>query len=134
MPIAEGKQRPFDPPSVIDADCLELIDYQGNPQWVTYETREFSAVCPFSGLPDFGQFIMKYITQMVSDPFPAVLALHTSGGFRSINHLFQRYANDGFAVYVPDFFKSTVSLQERGWRRSALTGKTSRRNYQKSSN
>jgi len=30
--------------------------------------------------------------------------------------------------------QATVSLQERGWRRSALTGKTSRRNYQKSSN
>ena len=41
-----------------------------------------------------------------SGPFPAVLALHTSGGFRSINHLFQRYVNDGFAVYVPDFFTS----------------------------
>ena len=39
-----------------------------------------------------------------SGPFPAVLALHTSGGLRSINHLFQRYVDDGFAVYVPDFF------------------------------
>jgi len=40
-----------------------------------------------------------------SGPFPAVIALHTSGGFKSVKHLIQRYVNDGFAVYAPDFFK-----------------------------
>lgn len=38
-------------------------------------------------------------------PFPVVIALHTSGGFRTINHLIQRYVDDGMAVYAPDFFK-----------------------------
>ena len=40
-----------------------------------------------------------------SGPFPAVIALHTSGGFKSVKHLIQRYVDDGFAVYAPDFFK-----------------------------
>lgn len=40
-----------------------------------------------------------------SGPFPAVIALHTSGGFKTVKHLIQRYVNDGFAVYAPDFFK-----------------------------
>ena len=40
-----------------------------------------------------------------SGPFPAVIALHTSGGFKTVKHLLQRYIDDGFAVYAPDFFK-----------------------------
>ena len=39
-----------------------------------------------------------------SGPFPAVIALHTSGGFKTVKHLLQRYVDDGFAVYAPDFF------------------------------
>ena len=38
-------------------------------------------------------------------PFPAVIALHTSGGFRTVKHLIKRYVDDGFVVYAPDFFK-----------------------------
>ena len=38
-------------------------------------------------------------------PFPAVIALHTSGGFNTVKHLIQRYVDDGFVVYAPDFFK-----------------------------
>ncbi len=39
-----------------------------------------------------------------SGPFPAVIALHTSGGFKTVGHLIQRYVDDGFAVYAPNFF------------------------------
>ena len=38
-------------------------------------------------------------------PFPAVIALHTSGGFKTVIHLIQRYVDDGMAVYEPDFFR-----------------------------
>ena len=40
----------------------------------------------------------------VDGPFPAVIALHTSGGFKTVKHLIQRYVDDGFVVYAPDFF------------------------------
>jgi carboxymethylenebutenolidase len=39
-----------------------------------------------------------------SGPFPAVIALHTSGGFKTVKHLIQGYVDDGFAVYAPNFF------------------------------
>ena len=42
-----------------------------------------------------------------SGPFPAVIALHTSGGFKTVKHLIQRYVDDGFAVYAPNFFVSS---------------------------
>ena len=40
-----------------------------------------------------------------SGPFPAVIALHTSGGFKTVKNVIRRYVEDGFAVYAPDFFK-----------------------------
>jgi len=47
-------------------------------------------------------------------PFPAVMALHTSGGFKTIKHLIQRYVDNGFSVYAPDFFiKHQLTLKNR---------------------
>jgi 7-cyano-7-deazaguanine reductase len=61
MPTAEGKIFEFQDEESIRADFLETIDYDGNPQEVTYETDEFTAVCPFSGLPDIGRVVIVYI-------------------------------------------------------------------------
>ena len=61
MPTAEGKTFEYGDESAIRADFLETIDYDGNPQEVTYETDEFSAVCPFSGLPDIGKVVITYV-------------------------------------------------------------------------
>ena len=61
MPVAEGKTFEFQDESAIRADFLETIDYDGNSQQVTYETDEFSAVCPFSGLPDIGKVVITYV-------------------------------------------------------------------------
>lgn len=61
MPVAEGLTLPFDLPDAIRSDRLEHIDYQGGPQLIRYHTPEWSCVCPFSGLPDFGTFYMTYV-------------------------------------------------------------------------
>lgn len=61
MPTAEGKIFEFQDEESIRADFLETIDYDGNPQEVTYETDEFTAVCPFSGLPDIGKVVIVYV-------------------------------------------------------------------------
>ena len=42
---------------------------------------------------------------MGDGPFPAEIALHTSGGFKRLKHLIQRYVDDGFVVYAPHFLK-----------------------------
>ena len=39
-------------------------------------------------------------------PFPAVIALHTTGGFKTIKNVIKRYIDNGFTVYAPDFFRS----------------------------
>ena len=38
-------------------------------------------------------------------PFPGLIALHSSGGFKSVKVLISKYPKAGYAVYAPDFFK-----------------------------
>ena len=61
MPFAEGKSFDFFGEEIIQAQLLELIPYSGVSQEILYETEEFSAVCPFSGLPDTGLLQIRYI-------------------------------------------------------------------------
>lgn len=61
MAVAEGKTFSFEDESSIQEDFLETLEYDGNPQEITYETDEFSAVCPFSGLPDIGRVAVVYV-------------------------------------------------------------------------
>ncbi len=46
----------------IDTRVLETIpfEYAGSPTDVAYETEEFTCVCPWTGLPDFGRVTIKY--------------------------------------------------------------------------
>ncbi|HEU5171263.1 MAG TPA: preQ(1) synthase [Gemmatimonadales bacterium] len=61
MPIAEGRTIPFSGPEAIDASVLETFPYQGPEQEITTQTPEFSAVCPFSGLPDYATLTIRYV-------------------------------------------------------------------------
>ena len=47
----------------IDFDVLEAIpfDYPGSATEVTYETDEFTLVCPWTGLPDFAHLVVRYV-------------------------------------------------------------------------
>jgi len=61
MPKAEGKKFKFETEKAIRADFLETIEYKGETQNITYDTDELSAVCPFSGLPDYGILMINYV-------------------------------------------------------------------------
>ena len=64
MPEASGKIFQFNDESEIRTDFLETISYSGKPQNIIYETEEFSAVCPFSGLPDISRVTIEYIPKV----------------------------------------------------------------------
>ncbi len=51
----------FHGPDKIRSDLLDTFPYSGAPQTITYTSREFSAVCPFSGLPDLATVQVTYI-------------------------------------------------------------------------
>lgn len=61
MAEAEGLRLPFDGVDAINVKILETFPYSGPRQRATYTTDEFSAVCPFSGLPDFGRLEVEYV-------------------------------------------------------------------------
>ncbi|AWB11051.1 MAG TPA: NADPH-dependent 7-cyano-7-deazaguanine reductase QueF [Thermodesulfobium narugense] len=59
MPEASGKTFEFKDESHIKTDFLEGFSFSAE-EYIKIETKEFSAVCPFSGLPDIGQLIIEY--------------------------------------------------------------------------
>lgn len=61
MPRAEGKTFAFLPLDAIDSSVLETFEYDGVEQEITCTTEEFSAVCPFSGLPDLARVTVTYV-------------------------------------------------------------------------
>ena len=60
MAKAEGKIFNYDDASKINADFLETFPFESADQYIKTETNEFSAVCPFSGLPDLAKVRIEY--------------------------------------------------------------------------
>ena len=60
MAKAEGKTFNYDDTSKINADILETFPFDSVNQYIKTETNEFSAVCPFSGLPDLAKVRIEY--------------------------------------------------------------------------
>src|SRR6476659_10964344 len=61
MATAEGRTIPFVGPEEIDVAVLETFSYEGPEQRIVTEMREFSAVCPYSGLPDYAVLRIEYV-------------------------------------------------------------------------
>lgn len=61
MPRAEGIKLNFDGMGKIKPAILEIFPYKGEKQYIEYKTREFSAVCPYSGLPDIAKLVIEYV-------------------------------------------------------------------------
>ncbi len=60
MAEAEGKIFNYDDASKINASFLETFPFESVDQYIKTETNEFSAVCPFSGLPDLAKVRIEY--------------------------------------------------------------------------
>ena len=60
MAKADGKKFSFLSENHIDSSFLETFKFDSKKQYIVTKTREFSAVCPFSGLPDLADVIIEY--------------------------------------------------------------------------
>ncbi|MGV8039389.1 MAG: preQ(1) synthase [Thermoanaerobaculaceae bacterium] len=63
MVQAEGRTFAFEGPEKVTPDVLETFPYEYPEREVEVEvlTDEWSCVCPFSGLPDFGTLRVRYV-------------------------------------------------------------------------
>ena len=57
---AEGKIFNFEGEDKIQPGFLETFEFDSPDQYILIETDEFSAVCPFSGLPDLAYVKIEY--------------------------------------------------------------------------
>ncbi|HJQ65089.1 MAG TPA: preQ(1) synthase [Gemmatimonadales bacterium] len=103
MPTAEGRTLPFTGPESIDSAVLETFAYQGPEQEIVTETSEFSAVCPYSGLPDYATLTIRYTPSDRCVELKSLKYYVTS--FRNVGifqeHATARIAEDLFRVLAP---------------------------------
>lgn len=116
MPTAEGRTVPFVGPDEIDVAVLETFGYEGPEQRIVTETKEFSAVCPYSGLPDYATLRIDYVPSDRCIELKSLKYYVTS--FRNVGifqeHATARVAVDLFGVLQPKSLTVTTVYNVRG--------------------
>ena len=57
---AEGKRIDFESKKSIQKNELKVFKFKSENQYIKIQTKEFIAVCPFSGLPDIAKIKIEY--------------------------------------------------------------------------
>ena len=116
MISAEGKTLPFTGPEAIDAGVLETFEYDGPTQQIVTETNEFSAVCPYSGLPDYARLTVAYTPNRKCVELKSlkyyIVSFRNVGIFQE--HATGRIAEDLFRVLAPKSLTVTTQYNVRG--------------------
>ena len=109
----------------IDTACLMAFDYEypEQPSEVVIDTDEFTAVCPWTGLPDFGQLTVTY---MLRDRCVELKSLkHYLLSFRDVGivqeHAANRILKDLVALCQPRSMKVCLDYRVRGGIHTAVT-------------
>ncbi|MFC2011679.1 preQ(1) synthase [Chloroflexota bacterium] len=120
MEIDKYASKRFDiqPEDAIDVGVLEAIpfEYPGSATEVTYETDEFTAVCPWTGLPDFGKLTIRYLPNKSLVELKSLKYYLTS--FRNVGilqeHAVNRILNDLVELLEPVSMIVEAEYNERG--------------------
>ena len=102
----------------IDMAVLETIsfDYPDSATEVVYETEEFTAVCPWTGLPDFARLVIRYIPQQSLVELKSLKYYQTS--YRNVGilqeHAVNRILQDLVQLLQPVSMVVETEYKERG--------------------
>ncbi len=118
MVEAEGRTFPFDGPEKIAPGMLETFPYE-YPQRdaeVVIASQEWSCVCPYSGLPDYGTIRVTYVPDRVCIELKSLKYYLTS--FRSVGiyqeHAANRVLDDLLAACRPRRMEVVLDYHLRG--------------------
>ncbi len=105
-------------PLVIRLDLLETFPYEypGSPATVEISTDEFTAVCPWSGLPDFGTVVVRYLpnTQVLElRSFKYYLLSYRNVGIYQ-EHAANRILADLVRACAPQWMELELAYRIRG--------------------
>ncbi len=102
----------------IDIAVLEAIpfDYPESATEVVYETDEFTCVCPWTGLPDFGRLVIRYLPHQSLVELKSLKYYLTS--YRNVGilqeHAVNRILQDLVQLVQPVSMTVEAEYRERG--------------------
>jgi 7-cyano-7-deazaguanine reductase len=102
----------------VDVAVLEAIpfDYPDSATEVIYETEEFTAVCPWTGLPDFGSLLIRYVPDTSLVELKSLKYYLTS--YRNVGilqeHVVNRVLQDLIKLLQPVSMIVEAEYRERG--------------------
>lgn len=104
--------------SEIKRDLLRVFpyEYKGKEITIKLETDEFSAVCPWSGLPDFGKIIVEYIPKdkiLELKSFKYYLYTYRNVGIYQ-EHAINKIFEDLYKILKPRWLKIILKYNIRG--------------------
>lgn len=126
----QGKTLPFEGYEAIDSGILETFPYEFPGREIELEigTEEFTSVCPFSGLPDFGKITIFYVPD--KDCIELRSLKYYLLSYRSVGifyeHLVNRILEDLVNVCKPVYMTVEADFTERGGLKSRATAAWSR--------
>jgi 7-cyano-7-deazaguanine reductase len=109
---------------VVDTQVLETIPfkYPGSKTDIVYETDEFTCVCPWTGLPDFGRLAVRYIPDQKLIELKSLKYYVTS--YRNVGiiqeHVVNRILQDLVKLVQPISMTIEADYRERGGIRSRV--------------
>jgi len=112
------KSLPFDSYEKIDASVLATFPYEhiGKDVVINIDTNEFTAVCPFSGLPDFATIKVNYIPKKEIIELRSfkyyLLSYRTVGIYQE--HLVNRVLDDLVKCCKPKWMQVVADYNIRG--------------------
>ena len=102
----------------IDTQCLLVFqyDYPEQETEVSVDTDEFTAVCPWTGLPDYGDLSISYVAALSCIELKSLKYYLLS--YRDVGivqeHAANRILNDLVALCQPRRMKVTLDYKVRG--------------------
>ena len=125
MVEAEGRTFAFESQDALTPEVLETFPYEypAREALVEIETDEWSCVCPFSGLPDFGMLAIRYLPSDVCIELKSLKYYLTS--FRNVGiyqeHAANRVLEDLVACSTPRWMEVELDYRLRGGLHTTVT-------------